>query len=122
MRWPAFFAAAAAFNLAVGAALLLAPGWLLAHSGMIVPAEFAPYRLLGWFVVTFGLGYAIVASAPARHGGIVRLGVIGKLGVFAIVLAHWYSGVVPTPLLLLATGDLLWALAFLSFLRRPEVR
>ena len=117
--WRCFFAAAACFNVAIASGYIAAPGLMLTTGGMPSSPPDLGWRLLGWCVLTFGVGYALVALRPDRNDDLVRLGVIGKLGVFATVLACWPAGLASGPLLAGGCADLLWALAFLIYLRRP---
>ena len=114
--WRIFFWCAAVFNLAIGLGVMLAP-----QGSTPMPLDDAaslPIRVVGWFVFVFGIGYAIVARDPLGHAGIVRLGVIGKLGMFVITLLAWNGGLTQASQALPALFDLPWAVAFIVFLTR----
>ncbi|CAM3200791.1 hypothetical protein SPAN111604_10045 [Sphingomonas antarctica] len=113
--WSILFWVAAAFNVIIGLALMIFPGDDIGHD--FDPGTL-PVRAMGWFIAVFGVGYAMVANAPDRHHGIVKLGVIGKLGFVVLMLAAWSSAVIPTSQFVTSLLDLPWAAAFLIFLRR----
>jgi hypothetical protein len=118
--WKIFFAAAALFNLCIGLAVMLMPQ--ASAPAPLDGAALLPIRVVGWFVFVFGIGYAIVATEPLRHAGIVRIGVIGKLGMFVITLLAWNAGLTQASQAIPALFDLPWAVAFLVFLSRTAKR
>lgn len=115
--WRPFFIAAAAFNFVAGLGLMLAPAAAYAVAGTAPPASLEA-RLMGWLIAALGIGYAVVARDPSRNRGIVQAGTIGKLGAVALVGAHWFSGQAPAAFALAILGDLVFAVAFILFLRR----
>ncbi|SAL79838.1 hypothetical protein AWB68_05723 [Caballeronia choica] len=113
----ALFYVAAVFNL--GAVVLLHPA-----SGMAAALAVSPAPGSGVFdqialvaILAFGIGYWLVARDPDRNRDLVKIGMAAKLGVVAIVIAHFLTGSANAMLLLLVSGDLLFALAFLYFLK-----
>lgn len=114
--WRGLFAVAAGFNLAVGLPMVLAPGALISLLGMRPVEPFFP-RVAGLLILVFGLGYALVSRDLARRE-IVLLGVVGKVGVVALLAWSWLDGSVPGSVVALGSGDLLFALAFATFLAR----
>jgi hypothetical protein len=115
-NWKIFFALAALFNLLIGLSVMIAPQY--SATVPLDDAALLPIRVVGWFVFVFGIGYAIVARDPLRHVGIVRIGVIGKLGMFVITLITCLTGVSKLSQAVPALFDLPWAIAFIVFLSR----
>ena len=97
--WKTFFWCAAAFNVLIGVALMIFPGNNTGHDFGSGPL---PVRAMGWFIAVFGIGYAIVANAPERHRGIIKLGVIGKLGFVVMMLFAWNAEQLRTDQLLVS--------------------
>lgn len=124
------FLAAAAWNILVGAAAL-------AFRPFAVELFYGPAALtddllarLTWGdfwinVILLGLGYYIVSRDTSKNHGLVRLGILGKLGVAAIVTHRYLTGLARPALLLPAAVDLIFAILFITFLidrRVPRVR
>jgi hypothetical protein len=106
-KWRAMLAAAALFNLIVAL-----PSLLLALT--------VSDRIVAVLVGCFGLVYAMVAREPVRLAPVLWAGVIGKLGVVALMLPEVRAGrAVPgTGWILL--GDLVFTALFLAFLLRRK--
>ncbi len=64
----------------------------------------------------FGFGYFLVARDPSRNEGIVWMGIVGKLLIFALFLAHAIAGTFPFVLVIPTLGDAIFAFLFLEFL------
>lgn len=111
--WPIIFWLAALYNLAAGLPSLLGMGL---PAGELAPEHLLTMRLAGLLICTFGIGYALVALGLPGTRHIVTLGIIGKLGVCALVL-HYISSLPPV-MPLLAAGDLLFVAAFAIWLYR----
>lgn len=108
------FYSAALFNW--GAVVILS---LLARPLGLEPPHlnlFGQIALLAIFA--FGCGYWMVGRAPNAHRGIVSLGALSKLGVVAIVVSHWLAGSATTQMAALVSGDVVYALLFLTYLKR----
>ena len=105
--WRWMLGAAAAYNLMVGVPGLFAPG-----------AEVSG-RVVALLVSCFGVVYALVAWQPLRLSPALWAGVIGKIGVVALMVPEVLAGrAVPGTGAILA-GDALFTLAFLAFLLGP---
>ncbi len=112
----ALFLVSAAWNL------LLAGGGLLVQYSQLTAVGTELY--LGWqfpvgymyFVFLFGFGYYLVARDIDNNHGIVTMGILGKLGVFAIFIIdfHWGAGNISQTLI--GGVDLLFAFLFIEFL------
>jgi hypothetical protein len=117
--WRLLFVAAAAFNVLVGLAMLIAPS-LVTGGVDVVPSMLLVSRTAALLILTFGVGYAMVAWAPRDHRGIVVLGIIGKGSLVAMVGLMAAQGLVPMTTAALVGGDLLFVLAFIAFLSRTK--
>jgi hypothetical protein len=112
------FTIAAFFNWVV-AASLAAPGdftWKLL--GMAMPEQKLFVHLAAWLIAAFGLAYWWVARDPSDNRPLIQLSVIGKLGVFALAVAHLVFGSLPLMVFGLSIGDLVFAVLFIRVLRR----
>jgi hypothetical protein len=110
------FYVAAVFNFA--AVVLLHPA-----SGMAAALGLSPAAGSGVFdqiallaIFAFGVGYWLVARNPDRNRDLVKIALVAKLGVVAVIGAHFLAGSANARLVLLVSGDLLFSLAFLYFL------
>lgn len=110
--WSWILGAAAAYNLVVGLPGLFAPG-----AG-------DPDRIVALLVACFGVVYGLVAREPLRLAPVLWAGVLGKIGVVALMAPEVLArrAVPGTGAILL--GDMAFTLACLAFLlgpaRRPE--
>ncbi len=80
------------------------------------PTMLAIYKV-GWAAaLVFGIGYLIVRFRPARHTGIVLIGILGKL-LFATGYLSMYQAGLTTPMALtVVAGDLVFTALFILFL------
>ncbi len=115
--WQKVFALAALFNFAVGLPLVVAPAAMLAIVSSDPAGDLLPARMAGVLIATFGIGYAMVARQPEGRRDIVRLGVIGKSAIVAMVAVLWLAGEIAPVSAALSCGDLLFAALFLFYLR-----
>jgi hypothetical protein len=120
-RW--LFGFAAAFNLAVGVALLFLRPMLLGRLGFdpVTGSNIVIANLVGMFVALFGYCYLLVAIDPVKYRAYISLGAIGKLLAIMCAVVPWLTGAVamkPPPLL---AGDFVFALLFIDYLRRMRV-
>ena len=115
------FYTAALFNW--GAVLLFLPALGIARQLGIDPAPtgtiFEEVALAAVFA--FGVGYWMVGNAPDRHRGIVQIGLAGKLMVVAIVVAHYLAGSASLAMTAVVSGDLIYAVLFILFLKSPRL-
>lgn len=80
------------------------------------PTMLAIYKS-GWAAaLVFGIGYLIVAFRPARHTGIVLIGILGKLLFAADYLAMHQAGLTTPMALTIVAGDLVFTALFVLFL------
>ena len=119
LRWARpLLLAAAAYNLAWGAFVILAPGALFDWLGMEAPRYPGLWQCIGMIVGVYGVGYACAALDSRRHWPIVLVGLLGKvLGPVGFLHAAltdqlpWRFGWT------LLTNDLIWWLPFALLLR-----
>ena len=94
------------YNLA-GAFLLAVPSSPLGQlAGVPTPVPPIYRALAGFFVALFGGAYAWLAGQREIDRPLVALAVIGKGGVFAIILVFWLLGEGPGRGVVAASGDL----------------
>jgi hypothetical protein len=94
-----------------GGALLFAfPSSSLGQfAGLPTPVPPIYGALLAFFVVLFGTAYAWLACQRIIDRALVALAAIGKVGVFAVIVAFWLLGEAPGRGVLAAAGDLVLA-------------
>lgn len=102
--WRIFLWVAAAFNFVIGL------------SGMLLPESSVDGRTIGLLVFAFGLVYFIVASDPLRYGRVLWGGVLGKVGIVALLGPTEFSGEGGSLIAAVLAGDALFAFGFLVFL------
>jgi hypothetical protein len=111
MRWWSIMLwAAAAYNLVIGLPGLLMPGAAISD------------RIVALLVACFGLVYAIVARDPLRFAPVLWAGVIGKLGVVALILPSVQAGLAAPGTGWILLGDMLFTAFFVLFLLGPARR
>src|SRR5271169_6723863 len=81
-------------------------------------SPFDPFggQVFGLMAAVFGYGYFLVARDPSRNEGIVWMGIVGKLLIFALFLTHAIAGTFPFVLVIPTLGDVIFAFLFLEFL------
>ena len=102
--WPIVLTLAALYNLVIGGASLVQPG--ASREG----------RVTAVLVAGFGVVYAVVASDPARFAPVLWAGVLGKLGVIALLAPAVRNGALPRSLGWVLAGDALFTALFLVLL------
>jgi hypothetical protein len=113
------FGTAAAFNFAVAAALLFARPQMAAMFGLdpVTGTHVVTANLAGVMVGLFGYAYLRVALDPRRYRVYAELGAIGKLLAVLAAGIPWLQGSIGWQLPTLASGDLVYALLFIHWLR-----
>ncbi|MFZ1742979.1 MAG: hypothetical protein WAT93_09000 [Pontixanthobacter sp.] len=104
--WKVFFSTAAAYNLVIGGLAWAAPDAPLMN------------RVVGLLVLCFGIIYCLVAREPARFAPALWAGVVGKVGVVAMLSPGVMDGSLPPETGPVLVGDFLFTLGFLAFLWR----
>ena len=103
--WQVMLGAAAAYNLLIGV------------PGMMTGAT-ATDRIASLLVACFGLVYAIAASDPRRFAPMLWAGIVGKLGIIALLWPSLSDGSAPDGTIAVLGGDALFTLGFLALLWR----
>lgn len=116
------FGTAALFNFIVALGLLTASSQVSAQLGLgaATAGSVVLSNLSGALVGVFGYAYARVAMDPLRYRVYAELGAIGKLTVLPAAGVPWALGYIGWELPLLASGDLVFALLFIDWLRRTR--
>lgn len=101
--------AAAIYNCAWGAFVVLFPSALFEWLELPLPNYLSIWQCVGMIVGVFGVGYAVAATDPFRHWPIVLVGLLGKLfGPIGFVQAA-AAGEMPWSFgWTILTNDLLW--------------
>ena len=110
--------AAAAYNAAWGAFVVLFPAAMFHWLDMPLPNYPELWQCIGMIVGVYGVGYAIAAFDPARHWPIVLVGFLGKIfGPLGMAQALW-TGALPWGFALnCVTNDLIWWAPFALILK-----
>ena len=123
LRWPTIvLVIAGAYNLIWSGCMILLPLESFAWSGMEKhdkPLHYPQlWQGLGMLIGVFGLGYLLAATDPARHWGLVLIGLVSKvLGGLGSVSAVVTGQGPPWTILLTLVNDLAWWLPFALILR-----
>ncbi|MCP5068606.1 MAG: hypothetical protein GY946_18750 [bacterium] len=125
--WKPLFWIAATYNISAAAVALLTPAFHVEQFFGEATAFEGPvahiYTQAFWVsVLSFGVGYAIVARNPNRNHGIVLLAALGKTYVFFVFTRAWLENSMSTFALVGGIGDLVFAAAFVLFLWRVDIR
>lgn len=107
--WRAMLALAALYNLVIGVIALHTPGSV-------------DGRIAGLLVTCFGLIYALAARDPLRFAPMLWVGIVGKLGVIALVLPQVRAGLAAPGTGLVLAGDALFTIGFIAFLLLGRVQ
>jgi hypothetical protein len=67
-------------------------------------------------VIIMGIGYLIVGLNIDQNHWIVLMGIIGKLSVFVFFTIQYINGDIALLKLIIAIGDLIFAILFVEFL------
>ena len=109
---------AALFNWIIGAALIIDAAWVLGLFRVTpLPTEPLFVYLFAWLVIAYGIGYYWAAQDPVANAPIIRLGIIGKLGVVGVVLLATLLGDISWQMNILSGADLVFAVLFIAVLR-----
>jgi hypothetical protein len=76
---------------------------------------------LWWFVVFIaGIGYGIVGFNNHRFRFFITFGAIGKIAFFVLVSCLWLNSIATNTAVIVATGDLIWAIYFFYFIFKTK--
>lgn len=110
MGWRAFFWAACAYNLVIGAL------------GLLAPDASTDGRIIGLLVLCFGIVYLLVARDPLRFAPVLWAGLIGKFGVVGLLGPGAFAQGGDPMIAAILVGDALFAIGFLVFLLTHRTR
>jgi len=113
-------AALANFSVTFGLLLLRPQVTPLLRLDPIAGSNLAFFHLAATLIAIFGYAYLRVALDPRRFRPFVGLGAIGKVLAVATATWHWLAGDLSWPLPLLISGDLVFAVLFVDYLRRTR--
>lgn len=102
--WSWLLYAAAAYN------------WMVALPGLANGDAVVNDRIVALLVSCFGVVYAITARDPARYAPMLWAGIIGKLGIVALLLPAVQAGTAAPGTGLVLAGDALFTAGFLALL------
>ena len=103
--WSLLLWAAAAYNGLIGV------------PGMMTGATSAD-RITALLVACFGIVYAIAGTDPRRYAPMLWAGMVGKLGIIALLWPDLMAGRTPPGTGLILAGDALFTLGFVALLLR----
>lgn len=113
------FLSAALFNWAVAITFLFAYQPVFNLIGLSpVPQNPIYLHLFACLVAAFGLAYYWISQDFQKNRNLVKLGIIGKLTVFALPLAYCLASSISWQLPALASVDLIFAILFANALRK----
>ena len=101
-----------------GAAAIFAfPGSSLGQLIGLPPVVSPIYAAMTAYMVgLFGAAYAWLAMQSMPPQSLLAFGAIGKLGVFCVAAGLWLLGTIPITLVVVASGDLIFALIWFGWL------
>jgi hypothetical protein len=112
-RWiRPLFIVAALYDLGLGAAYLFLYPSLYARFGVALPNHPGYVQLNALFVMIMGVGFWMVANAPARNRDLILLGMLFKAAYAGVVFLYWARGMMPSMWLIWAVCDTLFLITF----------
>ena len=114
--------AAAWWNWLAALGFLLAGTRLQTSLGINASLESLNAHLAIICITLWGIGYYWAAKDFSRNESLVKLGVIGKVGVFLLFLGHAWAQHIPFALVTPAVIDLIFAGLFLGLIFRARVK
>lgn len=111
------FVFAALYDILLGAAYFVFYPALYARFGVTLPNHPGYVQLNALFVAIMGVGFWMVANAPARNRDLILLGSLFKAAYAGIVFLYWARGMMPSMWLIWAVCDTLFLVSFLVALR-----
>lgn len=117
-RYRYWFFAAAAYNLAWGALMVLFPTGFFLLVGMPEPNYLALWQVVGMFVLVYAPAYWWAGRYPERHAHLILIGALGKLlGPIGFGWSVATGALPPQFGWTILTNDLIWWPAFFLYLR-----
>jgi len=115
------FGSGAMFNFVAGIVFLVAMPQFANLIGMKpIPTDPLFWHFGAVLVLTFGWGYWRVSCAPKVNRPIIHMGIVGKSLVVLAACFDWFVGNTNLPFVILISGDAVYAILFINYLRcRP---
>lgn len=114
-RWiRPLFLVSGVYDLALGAAFMLAYRPIFEALKIELPNHAAYMHFPAGVVLALGVGFLLVARAPARNRDLILVGVLFKLAFAGTVLWHLLLGSIPTLWVPLGALDVLFAVVFVA--------
>ena len=110
------FLLAAFWNWVATALFFVAWMPLFSLIGMTPPASPIFLHLFLALAFVFGIGYFWVSRDLFGNLAVVRMGILGKGAVFALMAFYWIKGAIPFLLVTTGVVDLIFAVLFAEFL------
>jgi hypothetical protein len=110
------FLIGAVWNWAATVSFALGYKILFPLFGMALPNYLVFFMMFLGLAFVFGIGYFWVSQDIHQNHGIVRMGILGKLFVFAALLWAWIAGEVPVIMVGPGIVDLIFAILYIEFL------
>ncbi len=85
-----------------------------------LPSEMLFTQQFGVLVFTFGIGYYWASQDPIKNLPIIKLGIIGKLLVYSLMVYLVITGQAGWQFLLLVTVDIIYPMLFLGYVRQQD--
>ena len=122
-NWRLLFLLAALWNFCGGAIAFWdleanAREFYLTPEGAVHPVLILNLTIVWWTVLTFGLGYLLVAWNPKKNHGILGIAILGKIAVGFLWIKGYFAGSVSEMALVGGAGDVVFAAMFSVFLFR----
>lgn len=109
--------AAAAYNIAWGAAVVLFPSLFFSLAGLEPPRYLPIWQCVGMMVGVYGIGYGLAARDPVRHWPIVLVGLLGKMfGPIGFVWSVINGDFPASFVVVILFNDLIWWWPFAAIL------
>lgn len=110
--WNIFFGGLGVFNLPLHVDLF--------YHTVTSGAEFIANTQFWLAVLVAGIGYGFVGFVNHKYRFFVSLGAAGKIAFFLFVFHLWFGGVATNFAAVIAFGDLLWGVYFITFIYRTR--
>ena len=86
----------------------------------IFPQNYLWFHLFLGVVIVFGIGYRWAGQDVIANRNIIKMGIIAKLWVFALIGYAWITGVVTILAAGAGTVDLIFSILFINVLRQTK--
>ena len=108
---------AAAYDLVLGVAFLVAGAAIFARLNVPPPNHWGYVQFSAALLIIFGIAFAAVATNPAKYRDLICMGIGLKLAYAGTVFGHLAGGSIPAVWVWFAGCDLVFALLFVIAFR-----